>query len=334
MLCDRYRLPDGWSPPELVTDDVVVDGVELRRAGLSSVAPTGEEVTGAAVEVTSSPIPRGSFELLERASILDALLRPQPSYELFGSDGARIGRRVAGDVFPESPDPARWRYARSNGVAIHQDWERAAEGAWLELLERDRVLRAWYGETRPVRVEGCADEGPLARTKSYEWVAYAFPEPSPPDAASRQVDVVGVFGFPETATAPLVCGYGARSGRGAALAAATREALQQLGFLWGEPVADAPPVSAPTPLFHLEHFQWPAHREGLRRWLEVGHEHLWRGTRASGPRDIGFVDLTPPWLEGGLRVAKAVADGALPLTFGDCPFATHLPCDLRTHPIA
>jgi hypothetical protein len=39
-------------------------------------------------------------------------------------------------------------------------------------------------------------------------------------------------------------------------------------------------------------------------------------------------------MEGGLRVAKAVCDDAMPLAFGDTPFTAHLPSKLRVHPIA
>jgi len=47
---DTSPLPSGWSEPTVVEDVVVADGVELRRAGLASTGPDGEEVTGAAVE--------------------------------------------------------------------------------------------------------------------------------------------------------------------------------------------------------------------------------------------------------------------------------------------
>lgn len=50
--------------------------------------------------------------------------------------------------------------------------------------------------------------------------------------------------------------------------------------------------------------------------------------------DVAFVDLTASWLPRGLRVAKAICAEALPLVFGDPPYARHLDEDLRVHPIA
>ena len=49
-LLDTFPLPEGWSPLQIVEDTVVVDGIELWRAGIASVGPEGEEVTGAGAE--------------------------------------------------------------------------------------------------------------------------------------------------------------------------------------------------------------------------------------------------------------------------------------------
>jgi hypothetical protein len=341
MWNDKSPLPEGWSKPGVVEDVVVADGVALRRAGLSSTGPGGEEVTGAAVEAVGSPIDRSYFELLERVSTLESLRERRSSYALMTMDGERLGDRAAEDVFPESDDPARWRYARSNGVALHSDWRSASLRALWELAERDRVLRAWYGETRPERLEFSPGSTPLDGARSYDWRAYGFPE-TEQTQFSRGVQVVGVFGFPVREGMPLVCGYGARPEIRDALDAAVREAMQLLGFLWGEPPLDRLPDPAPTALYHLELFQSPDHHDVLRRWLENGHERFLsaRELLASRKDDSShmarpaFVDLTPAWLVGGLRVAKAVCDAAMPLAFGDVPFTAHLPPELRVHPIA
>ncbi len=332
-----YPLPEGWSRPELLTDTVRADGVELRRAGISSRGPSGEELTGAAVEADGSPVERGCFELLERVSTVLAMGSAVSSYELLTADGEPAGRLPPSRVFPESDAPSRWRYARSNGVALHASWRQATERALWELAERDRILRSWYGETRAVRIDFDVDDTPLGASRSYEWLAYSFPEP-PSATFGRSVDVVGLFGMPASPTLPLISGYGARPDRAAALDAAAREALQALGFLWDEPVIEAPPPVEPTPMYHLEYFQWSGHRDRLRQWLEVGHTERGGGPAdrpkaTAAPTPVAFIDLTPAWLGGGLRVAKAVCDSAAPLVFGDGPFCAHLPSDLRTHPI-
>jgi hypothetical protein len=342
MRNSTFPLPEGWSEPSVVEDVIIADGIELRRAGHCSTGPDGEEVTGAAVEAVVSPVDRSYFELLERVSTLDALRCRRSSYPLLTGDAEPMGHRIADTLFPESAEPTRWRYARSNGVAIHSDWRSASLRASWELAERDRVLRAWYGETRPARLEFSVASTPLGGGRSYDWGAYAFPEAD----RARFVDgvnVVGIFGFPTCPGVPLVCGYGARPEPRDALDAAVREAMQLLGFLWGEPPLERLPDPAPTALHHLEHFQWTDHHHLLRRWLEEGHECFFHERKPSPPSRmsdrshttrLAFVDFTPTWLGGGLRVAKAVCDAAMPLAFGEVPFTAHLPPELRVHPIA
>jgi hypothetical protein len=327
-------LPEGWSDLEVVADIIVADGVELHRVGMATTGPQGEEITGSAAEASFSPEARSYFELLERAATLQAIKDLRPIYELRSTEGLPVGECAAGALFPESDAPALWRYARSSGVAIHADWKTAALRASWELAERDRLLRAWYGEIRPERLVDC-DLAGLARATSYEWCAFSFPEPSI-DHFSRQLHVVGVFGFPGRADAPLVLGYGARPDLEGAVEAATREAMQGLAFLWGEPVTDHAPELGPTPMHHLERFQFRGHHQMLERWLDGSHtSYRPRATpRRPNASVVAFADLTPPWLGGGYRVAKAFCSGAVPLAFGDAPFAAHLPAALRAHPIA
>ena len=326
-------LPDSWSAPEVLLDAVVADGVELRRAGISSIGPIGEEIVGAAVEAEGSPYERGYFELLERVSTVEFLHGEASSHRLRDLDGGELEECTTAEIFPTSVEPTKWRYARSNGVALHSTWKSAALRALWELVERDRVLRAWYGETRPQRLQCDFGKTPLAHAQSYAWRAYLFPAGTTPIV--NTLSVVGVFGLPSSDDLPVVSGYGAQPERGEALTGAVREALQQLGFLWGEAVVDTLPDLAPTPLAHLERYQWPGNRRALRKWLEKGHQ------RYFVPRDVGlskaapchFVDLTPAWLGEGLRVVKAVCDDALPLVFGENPLANHLPTEIRFHPI-
>jgi hypothetical protein len=345
MLDDTLPLPSGWSPLDVCEDVIVADGLELRRAGLSSTSPTGEEITGAAVERTESPIRRGYFELLERVSTVEAISAPQASYRVFSRVGRPLGERTAAEVFPATDDPTQWRYSRSNGVSLHQDWHSAAERALCELAERDHVLRSWLGQTTPVALQDAALDVGLGTTSQYEWLAFGFPA-ALGTSFSTAVEVVGVFGFPGSDRLPVAYGYAGRKNQEDALAAAAREALQILGFLWGEIPASVLPSPTPTAQHHLEHYQWPAHRNLLRRWLEGGHRSFGDPTdpasdgsrRASAPFDedsaVVFADLTPMWLTGGLRVAKALCREAVPLAFGNSPFASNMRGPLRFHPIA
>lgn len=324
-----FRLPEPWSTPEIFQDVINAGGLELHRSGLSTVASDGEEVCGSAAQESSGATTRAWFELLERVSTLEAIAAPKPSYVLRDRSGAEVGTVERSIVFPSSPPDAPWRYARSNGVALHTTWTTACDHAMWELVERDRVLRAWYGETTPMRLE----LGTWDRPASYDWRAYSFPAGAGP--AANEIEVVGVFGFPTNDSAPFVVGYAGRNDREAALRSARREAMQLFAFLWGEPILDQPPEPAPTAMFHLEAYQARGRHELVRAWLERGHSRFWPGSRPepAGRVISGFVDLTPAWVDGRFHVAKAIASTAVPLLFGASPASELLPADLAYHPI-
>jgi hypothetical protein len=331
-LTRAYPLPDVWSPPSVVEDTVVADGLELRRAGITSTGPQGEEMVGSAADGVASPLDRAYFELIERISTVDAIALHPSHFDQWTLDGRTAGPRPSADVFHDSDDPARWRYARSNGVAVHVDWKSASLRAFWELCERDRVLRSWYGEVAPQEIRSALDSSPLAQARSYEWLAYAFPETAG-SRFSKGVHVCGVFGLPRT-EAPFVFGYAARRSLEDARLGAEREATQLLAFLWGEDLPKAEPAFSPTPFYHLETFQRLERQRIVRSWLEGAHvANPSPGGAAADDSEVLFVDLTPAWLHG-LRVSKAVCSAAVPLTFGDGPLGAHLPVELRVHPIA
>lgn len=323
-------LPELWSTPETIEDVVVAGEVTIHRAGISAVAPSGEEITGSAAGTAGSPLARARFELLERVSILEAMRAPSGWFELHDESGASLGSHAHSSIFPESSEPERWRFARSNGVALHSSWSLACERAKWELAERDRILRSWHGEIAPQAMTSGAKQ--LPRIAGYDWCAYRIPD----DAAwalGRGIEVAAVFGFPESAEQPLAFGFGARPNLDAALVVAAGEAVQSLAFLWGEPVSADDPAFEPTAMFHLETYQRPSRRETLRRWLEGAHVRHGASVPRASTGAVGFVDLTPDWLGDGLRVAKAVCEDAIPLVFGESPFTRHLPEQLRIHPV-
>jgi ribosomal protein S12 methylthiotransferase accessory factor YcaO len=227
--------------------------------------------------------------------------------------------------------------ARSNGVALHEGWAAACERAYWELVERDRVLRAWWGETSPAAL-AIAEDSPLARLPSYEVKLCTFPGVSTA-AWGAGIEVAGVIGFPLRADVPLFLGYAGRPSLLDAVEAATREAIQLLAFLWGESIPTEPPSRAPGPMMHLDHHLFPGNHAALRRWLEGDHRQYSSGlpeafrSRQVEEDSLGFVDLTPRWMRG-LRVAKAISPHAALLTFGEAPSVAHLPDPLRIHPIA
>jgi hypothetical protein len=297
-------------------------------------APSGEEVVGAAADRIASARDRAWFELAERVCVLEAIRGARRPRRLLTQDGKASGEISHADAFPSSRAPKKWVYARSNGVAIHRDWESACRRALWELAERDRVLRSWRGEIVPVPIR--MKPSSTCAEKTHEWLAYSFPASR--GSFSPNVHVVGVFGFPRTRSRPLAVGFAARPVEENALSSAIGEATQQLAFLWGERPPKRAPKLPPSAALHLDTYQVHARHDRIRGWLDGAHvrfrPQLSEPTISSKRTPaVRFIDLTTPWLAGRGRVAKAVCVAALPLMFGESPAVRHLPPALRLHPI-
>jgi hypothetical protein len=325
-------LPDGWSVTERVDGTVDADGLAIRRVGICASSADGQAV-GSAADCLGDPTERATFELLERIAVAQASSEPEALFPIRTEAGESLHAARGQEVFPRADEPHRWAYARSNGVSLHTGWREACVSAARELIERDRILRAWLGETLPVRLEDGLVSALLSGTRSYDWRTYLFP-PSEFAPLAGEVEVVGVYGFPLANDAPLVFGFGARPRRDDAARVAVREAYQLLSFLWGEPIAEQAPEPAPSAMTHLETFQVRDRHAVLKRWLEQGHAvHHKADPPTEREMGLRFADITPPWLSGRMQVAKALCPAAIPLAFGLSPFLAHLPSELRIHPI-
>jgi hypothetical protein len=331
-LTSPLPLPEGWTLAERVDDAVEAGGLSIRRVGLCATSSQHGQAVGSAAGVDEDPTARATFELLERIALAESARASDRTFRVRSSNGTVVGTARVEDVFRPSEQPDRWAFARSNGVSLNVGWA-ACDGAARELVERDRVMRAWLGETIPMRIDGEIPPSTLPGTTAYDWRAYLFPRPES-QAIGRDIEVVGLFGFPLSEDRPLVFGYGSRANRAQAAMAARREALQLLAFLWHEPLPDRPPEPLPAPMTHLETYQLRDRHPLLRRWLDDGHGVHHRPAPAlDADCTIRFADLTPPWLEGQLHVAKALCPAALPLIVGLSPLLAHLPSELRIHPI-
>jgi hypothetical protein len=290
---------------EVHVEVVEIAGVPVHCVGLETTHRS-YSVTGAAAALTEPPFARAYYELIERVTIVEA-------------------RSTT-----ETTDPFQ-RLSVSNGVAVQLDAQRARRSAALELFERDRVLRSWYGGMRPRLLDVQVAAWPAEFEHHYTIRAYEFADGV--EWTDGDAYTVGVFAFPRRREAPLCVGFAARQSIDDALLAAGREFLQQAAFGWGQPVPDECPTVAPTPEFHLDFFAYPGNHARLERWLEGAHE----GQGPTLPTSAGefrFEDLTPPWSQG-VCVARAVHRAALPLVFGlGHPLLTELPEFMQVHPIA
>jgi hypothetical protein len=314
-LRSAYPLADNWSEPELFVDEAVIEDTTIHLVGLFARSATGREVTGSAASTDTAPVERAFFELLERASVVDATAGTA-AFRVLDERGEVCEECEHGALFPQDVPGASFRYALSNGVAAGSSFESAARAAFGELVERDRILRSWYGAIRPVRV-AAAPPAVLDRLSSvYRFETFAFPGSS---GRGEGLEVVGIYGFPRRAGIPLIRGTGAGLDRHDALLRATRECLQTLGFLWGESLPESEPDVSTTAEYHQDYYLWPESQPHLERWLRGERVrdslrlHPREIPRCAGPK---FADLTPPHLASRLHVLKALPETELPVVFG------------------
>ena len=330
-LLSDYPLPPGWSQPETFDDTFRLGDFKLLLSGLATRDDAGHEATGSAAEL-ASPWLRSYFEMLERVSILEALSKPDTERPIqIGRDEYR--RLPTADLFPESPEPNDWRYAKSNGVAAHLSWDQACRSALMEAIERDRILRSWYGGSAPLRSAIPPRLIHSALAAHFHFEAYQFPRG---EWDNDSAVVIGIFGFPKEKGIPRVMGFGAHTSRGAAFRKAMGECHQNTGFLWGEPLPEKEPDFSPTPAYHQERYLTPLGVRQLRKWLNGGHTRFGTPPEANLNAATTYVDLTPPSLEGKLFVVKAICPQRLPLTFGHSRLhaPARFPEELLIHPMA
>ncbi|HLV66636.1 MAG TPA: YcaO-like family protein [Polyangiaceae bacterium] len=300
-------------------DRVLLFGRTFHLVGFTSVSAAGETVTGSAADMGDAPIARAYFELLERACVLDAVERAASEYGLRDATGRALGTCPSDVVFPREPPGAGFRYSLSNGVAAGRTWTDASAAALAELVERDRVLRSWFGESRPEPVPLPPRSIFAELASAYELRAYRFPSPGEDrSATTKALTAVGVFGFPRSPNFPLVYGLAAANSPQQALFRAQRECLQRLAFLWGEDIPEQEPTFSPSAAYHQEFYLWPAAHERLRRWLDGGSydPDFLVPPHPEAAQEDRFVDLTPVTLRNALLVIKAIPSSQLPLTFG------------------
>jgi hypothetical protein len=327
----RHRLDSRWDEPTVFSESVDIAGTRLHMYGFLTRDADGRRATGSAAALDAPPAARAYYELLERTSILEAV--HWESYRVFDSMGRPFGDVPREEVFPVDLQPTKLRYSYSNGVALRADWTAACRTAALELVERDRVLRSWYGEFPPRQVSLAPFDPPRVLSEIFVFEAHAF---DPPSLREQRLFVRGMFAFPTVPEAPLVYGFAASDCPRLALAGAARECLQRLAFLWGESVPDSPPSFEPTAEYHQEVFLQPSMRERLRAWLAGEHIDGPLSDRpVSPPEPTRFADLTPPALAGSLSVARALPTLELGLAFGrGHPQLGDMPAELEVHPIA
>jgi hypothetical protein len=346
-LCRLHPLSHRWQRPELFVETAHIGPLSIDLAGASTLSQGGRAAFGsaAALRLRAQPelsaVARSYYELIERTSILESIDGTVATFAVCDADRQPFALLPRSVIHPRDETPNVRRHSTSNGVGAHGDWLSACRTAARELIERDRVLRSWYGSITPIAVDVAGHPVAIALADDYEFTAHSFGHVDVTLQCGRpqeRVEVTGVFGFPRARHAPLVYGFGTGTSCSAALDRAWRECIQRLGFLWGEEIPSEQPAFAPTAEYHQEHYLYEAHHDALRAWLAGAHRRyagILRAVRCDEP-EIVFADLTPAALRGHISVVKALSAEAVPLIFGvGHPWLTdRLPSALGIQPIA
>lgn len=329
-----------WTPEPDFRDKVTIEGLTIFLSGIQANHPEFGGVTGSAADVETHPIERSWYELVERISILNKMMSAQSVYQPLSLDGEKLGKTLTKDeVFPSSTSP-EYQYARSNGVALHKTWEEACRRAAFELVERHLVLSSWVGLVRPlVTMEGSGRSALNSLRQTYEVKRVHFGTQSIRCLnATLGVTVSAVALLPRDPAAPLILAFGAAETSKESLMKAEAEAIQRLGFLWGEELPTELPEFSPTNLYHQDYFLRADQRDKVEAWLN-GVFYRGSGDKAESTLDktlsVSFVDLSA-YPELNLKVARAICPEMIPLVFGkwrEREFA-NLPDALLIHPIA
>lgn len=295
----------------MFSQSTAIGELRIELVGLTAEL-AGEVYAGSAGELGESPLVRAYFELVERLSIGRALNQDAP-FVLQSVTGEPLGYLSSQQVFPTSPEPTRWRYAKSNGVSIAATWAEACERAAAEAVERDCVLRAWHGELT-------LENASLSTSEASAWHTFdEFFELELKAMAWLGHWVVVAAGFPKRSDVSFCIAFGARKELDAALVAARKEFTQRFGFLYGESIPDSAPPLSPDANYHQEYSLWAGSHSALREWLSRSPSGSSLPRAASAPpscEPIGFVDLTPKELASTVSVVRAWWPELRPLVFG------------------
>lgn len=311
-LSKSFPLPPGWKISEIVINTKNIYGFRIPLTGLVAQHSDGDEAIGSAAGFSCNS--RAYFELCERIAITEAI-KYNTSVSLVNSNGELIRPVSYNDFLPQNDPNASWVYAKSNGVALNKSLSGAMSSARCELIERDSILLSWYGYTLPyaqARVE--SNYSYLFKTvrgsllDHYNIQVYEFP-------VRRKGSVYGVFCFPLDNVHPLTYGFGGSEGAHTAIMRACREAIQRLGFLWGEEIPTEKPIPAKNPFFHQDFYLYPENHFLIKNWL-AGESYSQRDFPQK-TKKLNYLNLTSVHFSKlGLKIIQAVPDDEFVLKFG------------------
>ncbi|MCY4644234.1 MAG: YcaO-like family protein [Bacteriovoracales bacterium] len=286
----HFPLPHNWALKERISDSICILGKTFYRNGLFAVS--GDKIALGSVGGIRSRADLAYYELLERIYLQEFFPRTP--------------------VAPE--DRKHYAYALSNGAAIHTHEDQAVQNARLELIERDRILRSWYGEYAPKVY--------FYRQRHWDFLkplySMQMAEFSNPDDALDDISVIGLFCFPRKRENLFFHAFGADLEREKAISKAERELSQRISFLWDEGVDEMLPFS-PGPAYHQEFYLSSRHSGIIKDWLDGKHGDYWPRYNSfigKARSDLEIVQKKIFFGEGNYFLVKARGGNRVPLYFG------------------
>lgn len=282
-------------------EEQTILGLKFKNAGVAVKLESGLEFFGASSSQTGSVLVYAAYECLERFTILTQ--ERIPSFE-----------------------SNSFRYALSNGVALHQTFEKASKNAYLELLERNEILKSWYYNTPIKHLSSDSVNFGEEINQKYEILVVDF-------SNTPQAHVIGIFALPKSEEVNLIYGFGCAVNLSEAINKAQKEFITRLGFLWDQ-APDEEYSNKNSSSYHQEFYLRKENLPYIKEWLyegEVPKKEI-DGLQLKG---VDYVNITGKTLDNLYFVIKATSSDSIPLFFGlppkhifDFPFRNEIP-----HPI-
>ena len=317
-------------------EKVAIGDQDLFLVGCQAIHPDYPEVFGSACSMEDFSYDRAYWEALERLAISETLYSGEQSkfysYSL-GENSLEARCFPFSEVFPKSPES--FPLSKSNGVALHESREEAAKSGAHELIERHAVLESWFGHRKPLRIpETMIKEDTDFLRQFYQIEVYDFHGTKANDFPFP-IETIGVFFFPKNNKYPLVYGFASHTNPILATIKANQEAIQRLGFLWGESIPSSKPVPGTNAMAHQEWYLYEPHHKHLRMWLDGEFCRDHRQQRPQYEVKIKWVQLDRSSTDHRFHVIKAISSDCMQLHFGPYPDFYNLPFQEQLmHPIA
>ena len=253
-------------------------------------------------EDVETAITKSWYEFYERYILVSKKNNPEKFYNLVNKKKEYTGTIENTLCFLDSKN-SHWRFAISNGVAAGKNFRNASINAENELIERDAILRSWYGQYSPTLLKTTAFHSPAS---GYKLLSYY----EVPSASVKHKVIIACAQKSEEN--PLICGFGCATDLNTAKQKALSECIQRLCFLneYLDGFSEIPkemPVNSPE--YHQEFYLTKEGNKRLKQWLDCPRKKV---PNLKKNNETRFIILNEDPF-----VVKAINNNYLPLIFGN-----------------